>query len=225
MGLILCLETATKTCSVSLSLNGTEIRTITEVSDHYSHSEKLNGFIEAVFEKTEFQLSDLDAIALSEGPGSYTGLRIGTSSAKGLCYALDIPLIAINSLEALAVSKVNQGTLICPLFDARRMEVYSSVFEPDLTILEETKAVVIDAESYAAFLAERKVVFIGPGAAKCQAIITHPNAIFDLDIEVSAAGMMHLAEAKFNDKNVVNLAYFEPFYLKDFIAGPPKKLF
>jgi len=225
MGLLLCLETATKSCSVSLSLDGTEIRTITEVARQYSHSEKLNGFIESIFEGTDYKLTDLDAVAISEGPGSYTGLRIGTSSAKGLCYALDIPLIAVNSLAALASSKVNQDMFICPLFDARRMEVYSAVFDAELNLLEPTKAVVIDNDSYSNFLEQGKVIFLGPGAEKCVDTLTHPNALFDLETEVSAHGMIQLAEANYQQKDFVNLAYFEPFYLKDFIAGAPKKLF
>jgi len=225
MGLILCLETATKTCSVSLGLNGEELLTITEDSGNYSHAEKLNGFIVSLFDQTGYSLSDLDAVAISEGPGSYTGLRIGTSTAKGFCYALDIPLIAINSLKALAALSPAREELICPLFDARRMEVYAAIFNTQLEGIEKTKAVVIDKDSYQTYLKEHTVVFLGPGAEKCQEIIVHKNAKFDLQTGVSASGMLTLAEAKFQHADFVDVAYFEPFYLKDFIAGVPKKLF
>ncbi len=225
MGLILCLETATKTCSVSLGLNGEELFTITEDSGNYSHAEKLNGFIQSLFDKTGYSLSDLDAVAISEGPGSYTGLRIGTSTAKGFCFALDIPLIAIHSLKALAALTSTESGTICPMFDARRMEVYSALFNRQLEEVEETKAVVIDAESYQNFLAHDKIVFVGPGAEKCLETLTHPNAKFDLETLVSAKGMIAFAENKYQLKDFVDVAYFEPFYLKDFIAGAPKKLF
>jgi tRNA threonylcarbamoyladenosine biosynthesis protein TsaB len=225
MGLILSLETATKTCSVCLAIDGVEVFTITEDSGNYSHAEKLNGFIQSLFEKTGFSLSELDAVSISEGPGSYTGLRIGTSTAKGFCYALDIPLIAVNSLKALAAITLTECEIICPMFDARRMEVYSALFDRQLQMVEETTAVVIDAKSYQNFLAKDKVVFVGPGAEKCREILTHPNAQFDLETSVSAKGMIALAERKFQLKDFVDVAYFEPFYLKDFIAGAPKKLF
>ena len=225
MALILCLETATKVCSVSLAENGKEVKTLSITSEKYSHAEKLNGLIIALFEATNFSLKNIDAIAVSQGPGSYTGLRIGTSSAKGFCYALDIPLIAINSLLALAHSKIGENTLVCPMFDARRMEVYSAIYSPEMDELEETKAVIIDEESYLPFLEKQKICFIGPGAAKCQETLTHKNAIFDLTKTVTAKGMISFAESKFKNNDFVDLAYFEPFYLKDFIAGTPKKIF
>ena len=225
MGLILSLETATKVCSVSLGRDGVEVNTLSLTADQYSHSEKLNGLIIDLLKMSGVELNSLDAVAVSEGPGSYTGLRIGTSSAKGLCYAMDLPLIAINSLEALAIQKKGQGVSICPMFDARRMEVYSAIFDETLTILEPTTATLIDENSYSEFLAKGQVCFIGPGAEKCQSTLTHQNAIFDLEVQVTAKGMIELAEAKFKAKDFVNLAYFEPFYLKDFIAGAPKKMF
>ncbi|MFT5819057.1 MAG: tRNA threonylcarbamoyladenosine biosynthesis protein TsaB [Crocinitomix sp.] len=225
MGLILCLETATKVCSLSLARDGVEVATINHFSENYSHSERLNGLLLDLLKQTNISLNDLDAVAISEGPGSYTGLRIGTSTAKGLCYALDIPLIAINSLKALAFEKSQQGTLICPMFDARRMEVYSAIFDADMNELETTRAVVIDEISYQNFLAEHPVCFIGPGAEKCQDALQHKNASFDLTIKVSAKGMNTFAHENFEQKDFVDLAYFEPFYLKDFIAGTPKKIF
>lgn len=225
MGLILCLETATKVCSVSLAKDGEVIDTIDHFSENYSHAERLNGLLLDLLKQTNTSLKDLDAVAISEGPGSYTGLRIGTSTAKGLCYALDIPLIAINSLKALSSEKRGQGMLICPMFDARRMEVYSAIFDADMNELEATRAVVIDEISYQNFLTEQLVCFVGPGAEKCQEAIQHKNAIFDLSVKVSAKGMVHFAYEKFVQQDFVDLAYFEPFYLKDFIAGTPKKIF
>jgi tRNA threonylcarbamoyladenosine biosynthesis protein TsaB len=225
MGLILCLETATKVCSLSLVKDGLEVATINHFSDSYSHAERLNLLLLDLLEQSNTTLKDLDAIAISEGPGSYTGLRIGTSTAKGLCYALGLPLIAINSLKALAAEKREQGTLICPMFDARRMEVYSAIFDADMNELEATRAVIIDELSYQDFLAENPVCFIGPGAEKCQEALHHENASFDLSIKVSAKGMNDFAHEKFEQKDFVDLAYFEPFYLKDFIAGAPKKIF
>ncbi len=225
MGLILCLETATKVCSVSLGKDGKEIYSIDHFSEKFSHAEKLNGLIIQLFENTEFELKDLDAVAVSEGPGSYTGLRIGTSTAKGLCYSLGIPLLAVNSLRALANSKKGEGTQICPMFDARRMEVYSAIYSSEMVELDSTRAVVIDDDSYMSFLEKGKVCFLGPGAEKCMDTIQHPNAIFDLETKVVAQGMLEVAELKFSKNEFADLAYFEPFYLKDFIAGTPKKMF
>lgn len=225
MSLILCLETATKVCSISLAKDGVEVATINHSSENYSHAERLNGLMLDLLKQTNTSLNDIDAVAISEGPGSYTGLRIGTSTAKGLCYALDIPLIAINSLKALAAEKRGQNTLICPMFDARRMEVYSAIYDADMSELEGTRAVVIDDLSYQNFLANNPVCFIGPGAEKCQETLQDSNATFDLTIKVSAKGMIAFAHEKFVQNDFVDLAYFEPFYLKDFIAGTPKKIF
>ena len=225
MGLILCLETATKVCSVSLAKDGEVINTIDLLSENYSHAERLNGLLIDLLKQSNTSLNELDAVAISEGPGSYTGLRIGTSTAKGLCYALDIPLIAVNSLKALAGEKRGQGILICPMFDARRMEVYSAIFDANMNELEATRAVVIDEISYQNFLADNSICFVGPGAEKCEEALQHENAIFDLSVKVSAKGMISFAHEKFVKQDFVDLAYFEPFYLKDFIAGTPKKIF
>lgn len=225
MALILCLETATKVCSVCLSKDGLSIISKSLSSEKYSHAEKLNGLIMELFEDGPYSLKNIDAIAVSEGPGSYTGLRIGTSTAKGLCYALDKPLIAINSLKSLAALVQTDGQLICPMFDARRLEVYSAIFDSDLNTIEPTQAVVIDEGSYKQHLRNSKVLFIGPGANKCVDLITDNNATFNLEIIVNSEGMTQLAEDAFQAGNFADLAYFEPFYLKDFIAGSPKKMF
>ncbi|MBI3135852.1 MAG: tRNA (adenosine(37)-N6)-threonylcarbamoyltransferase complex dimerization subunit type 1 TsaB [Bacteroidetes bacterium] len=223
MALILNLETATKVCSVTLAENGEECITREISTTHFSHAENLNVFIEQVMHQSGKKLAELDAVAVSEGPGSYTGLRIGASTAKGLCYALDIPLIAINSLRSLASLVKTECDLICPMFDAMRMEVYAAVFDTKLREVRATEAVIIEPHSYADLLAEKRMVFVGPGAAKCQDVITHSNAAFDLSVLVSARGMAALAQAKFTEKAFEDMAYFEPFYLKDFIAGKKKQ--
>ncbi|MFD1552515.1 tRNA (adenosine(37)-N6)-threonylcarbamoyltransferase complex dimerization subunit type 1 TsaB [Putridiphycobacter roseus] len=225
MALILNLETTTKVCSVSLALNGIEIGKIESKTENFSHSENLNNFIVALMNTTAFTLKDLDAIAVSEGPGSYTGLRIGTSTAKGLCFGLNIPLIAINSLAALAqCANNNEVALFCPMFDAKRMEVYVALFDVDYKLVSPVEAKIIEADAFSEFLENKKVLFLGPGAEKCDGTIQHVNAIFDLETEVSATGMNKLSFDKFQNKDFVDVAYFEPFYLKDFIAGKPKKL-
>lgn len=219
MALILLLETATKVCSVALAENGNLISIKELYDEKYSHAEKLNLFIEEVLQNANKKFNDLDAIAVSEGPGSYTGLRIGTSSAKGLCYALNIPLIAVNSLQSLANLVTEKTDVIIPLFDAMRMEVYAAAYDSSLNELEKTSAKIIDSNSFENFLANKKVTFVGPGAAKCVDIIQAPNATFNLNLQVSAQGMISSAEKKFNAAQFVDVAYFEPFYLKDFIVG------
>jgi tRNA threonylcarbamoyladenosine biosynthesis protein TsaB len=230
MALILNLETATKVCSVTLSLDGEEIITKEMKSEKFSHSENLNLFIESIFKEIEYSINNLDAVSVSKGPGSYTGLRIGVSAAKGFCYALDIPLISIDSLESLAYLALQEPKnfafdYIIPLFDARRMEVYSSVYTNDLIQVEDVKAEVISENSYLEFINTGKVLFLGPGAQKCQTNFKTNNIYFNLEIEVSATGMMALAEQKYSRDNFEDVAYFEPFYLKEFIAGTPKNIF
>lgn len=224
MALILNLETATKVCSVSLAQNGSEIYTKEVCTENFSHAENLNVFIEEVLQKSGKKISDLEAIAVSEGPGSYTGLRIGVSTAKGLCYALDIPLIAINSLKSLAALSKTECDLICPMFDAMRMEVYAAIFDKSLKEIQKTEAIVIDQNSFAAILINQKIEFVGPGAEKCKEIIQNTNALFNSDLKVSARGMIRLSEEKFSTSQFENVAYFEPFYLKDFVAGKKKSL-
>lgn len=225
MALILNLETATKACSVAIS-NNSEVLALKEfISENFSHAEKLNLFIEEVLIHSGKKLKDLDAVAISEGPGSYTGLRIGTSTAKGICFALDKPLIAINSLKSLAALKKIENGLICPMFDARRKEVYMALFDKDLNEQMPTKAEIVENDQvFISSLESGPVHFIGPGADKCVEVIKHENAFFDRSIEVSASGMVKLSQEKFENKDFVDLAYFEPYYLKDFVAGPPKKL-
>ena len=222
MAYILNIETATKNCSVSVAKNG-EIVALQELNDgNYSHSEKLHEFIKNVMEKACIDFKDLKAVAVSKGPGSYTGLRIGVSAAKGLCFALEIPLIATDTLKALALSITNEDGIKVPLLDARRMEVYSAVFSNNNKI-REVAAEIIDENSFYKYLKEKKVYFLGDGASKCKEIITHKNAIFIEDKFPSANEMASLSFSKFKKNEIEDVAYFEPFYLKDFLISKPKK--
>ena len=218
MAIILCLETATTNCSVALSVNGSVTALKEDYSNQYSHAERLHVFIEEVLHKAKVEKSQLDAIAVSKGPGSYTGLRIGVSAAKGLCFALDIPLISVPTLDSLAL-KVDSAITIVPMLDARRMEVYSAVYAEDKIQVRETLAEILDVNSFEKLLAEGETVFIGNGVAKFQEICSHPNAVFMPDELPSAKEQAVLAEEKFNANLFEDVAYFEPYYLKDFKAG------
>ena len=217
MALILNLETATKNCSVSISKDGETISLKEINTGGYSHSELLHSFIEEVLKESNFKLSNLDAVAVSKGPGSYTGLRIGVSTAKGLCFGNNIPLISIPTLESMATSQKGDYTFL-PMLDARRMEVYACVFNSSLQEIRKTEAEIIDENSYAEFLEKGKVLFFGDGAEKCKGIIKHENAEFVDNIFPSAKDMAGISEEKFNRQDFEDTAYFEPFYLKDFIA-------
>ena len=220
---ILNIETATKNCSVSLAKNGETIVSKELNNGNYSHAEKLHQFIKQVVEESEIELTELKAIAVSKGPGSYTGLRIGVSAAKGLCFALDIPLIAIDTLQALALSTSISKGLIIPLLDARRMEVYSAVFNSENKINREVRAEIISEDSFSTYLNEQEVYFVGDGVEKCKGIITHNNATFIDDKLPSANEMSKLSFEKYKKNDIEDVAYFEPFYLKDFVAIKPKK--
>ena len=223
MALILNLETATKNCSVSIAKDGRTIA-LKELNDgNYSHGEKLHEFIGDVLREANLNYKDLNAVAVSKGPGSYTGLRIGVSAAKGLCFSLDLPLISCNTLQALALSaQVSEG-LVVPLLDARRMEVYSAVFTPDNESVREIQAEIIDEHSFQNELSQGPVTFLGDGAAKCKDIIAHPHAHFKDGKFPSANEMSKLSFEKFQNKDFEDLAYFEPFYLKDFVVTTKKK--
>jgi tRNA threonylcarbamoyladenosine biosynthesis protein TsaB len=229
---ILHIESSTLTCSVAISRNG-DILALQESHDQsYAHSEKLVVYIDEVIKQAELKPSDLDAVCVSKGPGSYTGLRIGVSAAKGLCYGLGIPLLSVGSLESMAhLVKANfenelaDVSFLCPMIDARRMEVYMQLFDAGLNQLQAVSAEIIDEKSFASELEKGRVVFLGDGAAKCKEIIQHTNAIFLDDFKTSASGMIPLAESKFANKQFEDVAYFEPYYLKDFVAGKPKKMF
>jgi tRNA threonylcarbamoyladenosine biosynthesis protein TsaB len=221
--LILNIETATKNCSVSIAEQG-KIIALKELNDgNYSHAEKLHELIGQVALEAKIELSQLKAIAVSKGPGSYTGLRIGVSSAKGLCFALDIPLISVNTLQSLALSVTIEKGYKIPLLDARRMEVYSQVFSEKTQKIREVYAEIITPDSFSDFLNADKVYFFGDGAEKCKEIITHKNAVFIDGKFPSAKEMSVISFEKYFKKDFENVAYFEPFYLKEFIGGISKK--
>lgn len=230
MALILNLETSTTVCSVSLSKDG-RLLAVKEQNGDYSHAENLTLFIEDVLQQADVKLSDVDAIAVSKGPGSYTGLRIGVSTAKGLCYSLNKPLIAVSTLQhiSLSVSKEskyqisNLKSLFCPMLDARRMEVYCAMFDSLNNEIRPTTAEIIDEHSFSDLLNNNMIYFFGDGAAKCKNVLSaNKNAIFINDIFPSAKNMTSLSEQAFVNKRFEDVAYFEPFYLKDFVAGKKK---
>ena len=222
MALILNLETATTNCSVTVARDGKTVSVREHNSASYSHSEQLHNFIKEALEEASLFFSDLDAIAVSKGPGSYTGLRIGVSAAKGLCFALDVPLISTSTLYCMALQKKVNSGMIIPLLDARRMEVYAAVFDATYTELQPTKAVIIQEDSFLEFAEQEKVFLIGSGAEKCMDILQHPNFIFDNSIFPSATTMSQRSFEKFQNSDFEDVAYFEPFYLKDFILQQKK---
>lgn len=217
MALILCIETTTTNCSVALAKDGKTIFLKEDMGLKYSHAERLHSYIADLLQEAMIPMKQLDAIAISEGPGSYTGLRIGVSSAKGLCYALEKPLIAIDTLAVLASQANLETPLVIPLLDARRMEVYSAVFSEAGEKLRETQAEILEAESFLTYLDTASITFIGNGAAKFAEICEHSNANFITEALPSAREMSGFAEAKFKAKDFEDVAYFEPFYLKDFL--------
>lgn len=225
MSLILSLETTTNICSVALHQDGKLIAS-KENHSSQSHSRLLAVFIRDILKESDFNVNDLNAVAVSQGPGSYTGVRIGVSTAKGLCYSLAIPLIAVNTLLAMAHGVVNylkkENHILCPMIDARRMEVYTLLIDTNANILMETKPLVIDENSFDEFLKENKVVFFGNGALKCKSVIKHTNAIFIEPIATSAIQVGMIAADYFKQDKFEDLAYFEPNYLKEYRAGKPK---
>ena len=222
MSFILNIETATKNCSVSIAKNGETILCKEIAEEGYSHAEKLHVFIEDVIADSGISVNDLAAVAVSQGPGSYTGLRIGVSAAKGLCFALNIPLIAVDTLQTLASqAQVSEGKII-PMLDARRMEVYSEVFNAGLEVERAILAEIITEESFAEYT--ETVYFVGDCTEKCQPVLTKENFIFLEDIKYpSAAAMSKISYAKYQKSDTVDVAYFEPYYLKDFMMAPPSK--
>ena len=222
MATILCIETATTNCSVALSVNGSVIALKEDKSKQFSHAERLHVFIEKALSEAQIDKSELEAIAVSKGPGSYTGLRIGVSAAKGLCYSLDIPLISVGTLKSLAMQVDVTDGLVVPMLDARRMEVYSAVFSSEEKEIRKTEAEILTHESFLEYLEKGKVYFIGSGVEKFELISTHENATFVKEKLPSANEMAKLAEAKYKKSDIEDVAYFEPYYLKDFIALKPQ---
>jgi tRNA threonylcarbamoyladenosine biosynthesis protein TsaB len=217
MALILCLETATTLCSVGLSKDGGIIALREDGSAGFSHAEKLHIFIEEVMAEANLDLNDLDAIAVSKGPGSYTGLRIGVSAAKGLCFALNKPLLAIETLEVLA-HQVNDSEVVVPMLDARRMEVYSAIYDKEFVQIRETKAEILSENSFGKYQ-DSQVTFIGNGVQKFIPLCRLPNSRFVSEALPSAKEMAPLANRLFEQGRFEDVAYFEPYYLKDFKVG------
>ncbi len=222
MAYIICLETATTNCSVSLSRNGETIALKEDARNGFSHAEKLHVFINEVLDEGNVKRQEVNAIAVSKGPGSYTGLRIGVSAAKGLCFALDKPLISLPTLTVLAHRVSIESGVIVAMLDARRMEVYSAIFDSNHTQIRETQAQILDDTSFDQYLAEGKVYFVGNGVEKTKTLINHPNAVFVEDKLPSANEMSLLAFNKYKISDTEDVAYFEPYYLKDFVALKPK---
>lgn len=226
--MILCLETATPVCSVALN-DGCCTLALRETEGQNAHSEKITNFIREVMETAGIDYSRLDAVAVSKGPGSYTGLRIGVSTAKGICYAADLPLMAIDTLEAMAHgmkaklgSQITENDLLIPMIDARRMEVYAAVFDANLNKIHDTAALVIDENSFGDLRKEYRLWLFGDGAPKLGKLFENQPNINIIDgFRPSAAYMRPLAEKALRERDFVDVAYFEPFYLKDFIAGKP----
>lgn len=232
MALILNIESSTEVCSVSLAKEGAILQTLENLTGQ-NHAMLVTSYIQEIFLDRGLTMNQLDAVAVSGGPGSYTGLRIGVASAKGICYALGIPLIAITSLAGMTHHVIHhlseykltesEELLFCPMIDARRMEVYTAIYDRNLEMVREIKADIIDHLSFSTYLGKGKMAFFGNGADKCRDTISHPNAYFFDQVKTSASYMSELSENAYLEKKFVDIAYYEPFYLKDFVATIPTK--
>jgi tRNA threonylcarbamoyladenosine biosynthesis protein TsaB len=227
--MILCIETATGVCSAALC-NDTVTLHLREAAEGRSHAAQLTVLIRELLTEASVTTQELDAVAVSKGPGSYTGLRIGVSVAKGISYGAGIPLIGINTMTAMYYGYISKygvppdETLLCPMIDARRMEVFNALFTPDGKMVRSTAADIIDEASFHAELANSRVIFFGNGAAKCKGIITDSNALFEDDFTLSASYLQLPSAEALKEKRFEDTAYFEPFYLKEFLATVPKKM-
>ncbi len=226
MSCILNIETATEVCSVAVSKDK-EIIFLREEEKGPSHAVLLGQFVNEAIEYLRSVNIQPNAVAVSCGPGSYTGLRIGVSEAKGLCFGLDIPLISLNTLKIMAYgvrknSNPEDGVLLCPMIDARRMEVYDVLYNNELQEIKSVSADIIEEGSFDKYLNENKILFFGNGADKCKAVLSHPNAVFLDNIHPHASYMADLADEAYRNTSFVDVAYFEPFYLKEFVATTPK---
>lgn len=223
MAYILNIETSTTNCSVSLSNEGETLVLKEDNNVNYSHAESLHVFIDDVMSSAKLSRKEIDAIAVSKGPGSYTGLRIGVSAAKGLCFALNVPLISVSTLQALAKQVSMKSGFIIPMLDARRMEVYSAVYSSTYGEIRGVEAQILNEDSFSEYLIQDKVYFIGNGVKKTKELIQHPNAVYIEGKFPSSNEMSQLAYEKYKISDIEDVAYFEPFYLKDFIALKSKK--
>ncbi len=230
MALLLSLETSSQACSVALHNNGLLLAS-REIDTPRSAASQLAGMIREVINESQHKTNDLQGIVVASGPGSYTGLRIGVATAKGLCYALNIPLIAINTLQLLAYqgkdllqnleAKEQHNMLLCPMLDARRMEVYCMLLDDNLTEVEPTQAKIIDEHSFENHLEQKIIYFLGEGAEKCKNIISHSNARFVTEINPLATRLGELGHTRWNQSAFEDVVSFEPFYLKDFLIRKP----
>ena len=231
MSLILCIETGTNICSVGISRDG-ELVSLRESAEGRDHAKHVGVFVDELLRETGVMPDELDAVAVGMGPGSYTGLRIGVSFAKGLCYGLHIPLIAVGSLDALAEVAIEDNeagiltvdkwddAVLCPMVDARRMEVYTSLYNTMGDPLSEVSAEVVDEQTFADVRRDKQLVIFGNGASKCREVLSDATYI---DVAPSARGLARLAEQRLQAGQIEDIAYFEPFYLKDFVVIPSKK--
>lgn len=223
MALILALETATTVCSVALARDGMPVA-FREINAGFTHAENITVFIEEVCREAGVELKQIDACCVSKGPGSYTGLRIGASTAKGLCYALQTPLIAVDTLQAMAACFLQQHqharqVLLLPMIDARRMEVYCSLYDENLNELKPAQAVVIDENSFAGLFKDQDVIYFGDGAEKCKPVFEKYQRSAFREVSLTARGMSKLAEEKFSRGEFEDVSLFEPFYLKEVAIG------
>ncbi len=230
MACILHIETSTNVCSVAVSEDGQCIFEQEERGERGAGAERLGTMVDEALSFTDNHAIPFDAVAVSCGPGSYTGLRIGVSMAKGICYGRDLKLIAVPTLELLCVPillrnpEMEENALLCPMLDARRMEVYAALYDRSLKVVRPVSADIVDAETYKEWLDEHPIYFLGNGAQKCKEVINHPNVHFIEGIEPLAKWMQPLAEKRFLNEQYEDVAYFVPFYLKDFVAIKPKPL-
>ncbi|MDD4820812.1 MAG: tRNA (adenosine(37)-N6)-threonylcarbamoyltransferase complex dimerization subunit type 1 TsaB [Flavobacteriales bacterium] len=220
MAKIICLETATVNCSVAVFDNEKLLSFSQSNTGDFSHSEKLHIFIQQTLKEAGMEPKDLDCVAVSKGPGSYTGLRIGVSSAKGLAYALGIPVVTVDTLKIIAMvgQKTTEADLYVPMIDARRMEVYTAVYDRDMRMIEPVSAKVIDDDTFSFLPKDKKICFCGDGMGKCKNLIDIPQAIFTADVYPCAQAMGGEALRLFCEKKWEDVAYFEPYYLKDFVS-------
>ncbi|MDE5571387.1 MAG: tRNA (adenosine(37)-N6)-threonylcarbamoyltransferase complex dimerization subunit type 1 TsaB [Prevotella sp.] len=230
MAVILHIETSTTICSVAVSEDGQCIFEQEERGEKGAGAEKLGTMVDNALSFTDNHAIPFDAVSVSCGPGSYTGLRIGVSMAKGICYGRNLKLLAVPTLELLCVPvllrnpELDENALLCPMLDARRMEVYAALYDRSLKTVREVSADIVDADTYKQWLDERPIYFFGNGAKKCMEVINHPNAHYIDSIEPLAKWMQPLAEKRFLNDQFEDVAYFVPFYLKNFVALKPKKL-
>ncbi len=223
--IVLCLDTSTEICSVTVAC-GEKVLAFRENADGKSHAKTLLPFVDEVVKEAGISIREVNAVAVSMGPGSYTGLRIGSSTAKGLCYSLEIPMIAIPTLQIIAAGAAkqqaaNENAVFCPMLDARRMEVFTAIYDKDLQPLSEVSSQIVDEHTFADILTKKNVVFCGNAVEKCREILSkNPNALFDTT-PISSINMVDLALHKLSRQQFEDIAYFEPFYLKEYVAAKP----